>query len=252
MSLGRGLAVCLLVLLASACRTVSANDRETAAVHQNLAKQSLSAGDFRSALGEVEKALEADPGNAEALNLRGLLLHLYFARPDEAIADYRKALELEPGFTEARVNLGALLVAERRCPEAVPLLEKAQGDLLYREPYLAENNLGWCKYLMGDVEGGIAHLRAAVAVNPRFCLGYRNLAEIMDGLGRLDEALRLLERYGKECPSEPDADRRRALVLLKQGERSAARGAFLACREKARETELAEECLRQAQLIPEQ
>lgn len=239
------------VVALAACAGVSQKDREAARVHQNLAAQSLAQGDPRAALAEIEKSVEKDPENAEARNLYGLLLHLYFQRLDAAEKQYRKAIELKPDYSEAKVNLGAVLTAQGRCKEAIPLLDQARGDLLYREPYLAENNLGWCLYQLGDVDGALLHLRAAIANNPSFCLGYRNLAEIADSQGALDDALRLLERYGKSCPDVADADYRRGLVLLKQGHDARARAAFEACAEKAKEGELADACTRQAQLLPE-
>jgi len=247
----RHLTVALLLLLSTACAGVSAKDRELAQVHQNLASQSLANGDPRAALAEIEKSVAKDPENAEARNLYGLLLHLYFARLDASVEQYRKAIELKPGYSEAKVNLGAALTAQGRCAEAIPLLEEARADMLYREPYLAENNLGWCKYKLGDVEGAVTHLRAAVAANPNFCLGYRNLAEIAESQGALDDARRLLERYGKSCPDVADADYRRGLVLLKLGRDGEARGAFEACAEKAKEGELADACRRQVEMIPE-
>ncbi len=221
-----------LVFVLAVCSGPSQKDRELARAHQNLAAQSLAQGDPRAALAEIEKSVAKDPENAEARNLYGLLLHLYFQRLDAAVKQYRKAIEIKPDYSEAKVNLGAVLTAQGRCEEAIPLLDDARGDLLYREPYLAENNLGWCKYKLGDVDGAILHLRAALSANPNFCLGYRNLAEIAESQGELADAVRLLERYGKSCPKEADADYRRGLVLLKQGSDTAARDAFVACRER--------------------
>ena len=164
---------------------------------------------------------------------------------------YRAAIDLKPGYSEAKVNLGAVLTAQGRCDEAIPLLDEARGDLLYREPYLAENNLGWCKYKLGDLDGAILHLRAALSSNPNFCLGYRNLAEIAESQGELVDAVRLLERYGKSCPEVADADYRLGLVLLKQGRDAQARASFVACAKKAKDGELADACNRQVGMIPE-
>lgn len=246
----RTLALVAALCLAS-CATVSDKDREIGRAHLNLAQQSLAAGDPRASLAEVEKAVESDPENPEAHNLYGLLLHLYFGRLDAAAAQYRKAIELKPGYSEAKVNLGAVYTAQGRCDKAIPLLEEARGDLLYREPYLAENNLGWCLYQQGDLDGALLHLQAAVQNNPGFCLGYRNLAEIHEKQGQLDQALALLDRYAKICPTVADADFRRGVVLLKKGDAAEAKSAFQSCEEKAKEGELANECARQAELIPE-
>lgn len=241
----------LLALFLAGCVSISEKDRELALVHRNLAAQSLQAGDPRAALAEIEKSLERNPEDPEARNLYGLLLHLYFHRLDAAVAQYRQAIDLRPDYSEAKVNLGAAYTALGQCEKAIPLLEEARADLRYREPYLAENNLGWCKYELGDVEGAIVHLRAAIASNPGFCLGYRNLAQIAKDRGDLDEALRHLELYGSKCPNVADADYRRALVHLERGEEAAARDAFRACAEKAKGSELGDLCERQAKLIPE-
>ena len=245
------LLLAFVLLVTAACNGVSPKDRELAQVHQNLAQQSLANGDPRAALAEIEKSVQKDPENAEARNLYGLLLHLYFQRLDAAVEQYRAAVDLKPGYSEAKVNLGAVLTAQGRCAEAIPLLEEARGDMRYREPYLAENNLGWCKYKQGDIDGALLHLRAAVASNPDFCLGYRNLAEIAESQGALDDAARLLERYGKSCPEVADADYRLGLVLLKQGRDAQARASFVACAKKAKDGELADACNRQVGMIPE-
>ena len=239
------------LLLLAACAGPSAQDREASQVHTGIAQQALRNGDPRTALAEIERAVERNPENAEARNLYGLLLHLYFARLDAAVEQYRKAIEIDPGYSEAKVNLGAVLTALGRCVEAIPLLEQAREDLTYREPWLAENNLGWCLYQQGDVDRALVHLRAAIASNPGFCLGYRNLAEIAEDQGALDDAARLLERYRRSCPKVADADYRLGLVQLKQGRDADARTSFLACAEKAREGELADACRRQASMIPE-
>lgn len=240
----------VLALLLGACAGISDKDRELGRVHQHLAQESLAAGDPRAALAEIEKAVAADPENAEAHNLYGLLLHLYFGRLDGAAKQYRRAIEIKPGYSEAKVNLGAIYTAQDRCEKAVPLFEEARADLLYREPYLAENNLGWCLYKLGNLEGALLHLRAAVTNNPGFCLGWRNLGEIAEEQGRFEEALRYLNRYAERCPTMADADFRRGVVLLKSGDSAQAREAFVSCREKAGSGDLAEECDRQARLIP--
>ena len=75
-----------LALLASACATASAKDREAAELHRALAEQALAGGDARGALSEVEESLALDPENADTHNLHGLLLHLSYGKPEEAVA----------------------------------------------------------------------------------------------------------------------------------------------------------------------
>lgn len=239
---------CLAAGLVACASGVSQRDRDLAHAHLGLSQQSLGAGDARTALEEIEAAVGYDPENAEVRNLYALLLHVSFGQLDRAEAQYRKALELEKGYSDAKVNLSALLMAQGRCGEAIRWLEEAREDLLYREPYLVENNLGWCKHQLGDAEGATQHLQRAVAVNPGFCLGYRNLGEVMESQGRTRDALGHYESYGSRCPQVADADLRIGLMHLELGNVTRAREAFLACEAKA-EGELAQRCRREAALL---
>lgn len=237
-----------ILFLAAGCASVSARDRELARTHLSLAEQSLGAGDPRGALAEIETAVRHDPQNPEVRNLYGLLLHVAFGQNERAIAQYQRAIQLAPNFTEAKVNLSAVLMDEDRCAEVVPLLEKAREDLLYREPYLVENNLGWCKRKLGERAAGIRHLQNAVSLNPGFCLGYRNLGEAMEEEGRREEALHFFQKYAEHCPQIAESHHRVGLLLLESGDEASAREAFLACAERA-SGDLAEQCAREASLL---
>jgi tetratricopeptide (TPR) repeat protein len=63
--------------------------------------------DFAEGLAACDAALTLDPDNADALNLRGVLLE-ELDRPGEAREAYREALRLNHNFSEARDNLAAL------------------------------------------------------------------------------------------------------------------------------------------------
>ncbi len=238
----------IVLTLAMGCATVSVRDRELALTHLGLAEQSLAAGDPRGALAEIETAVRHDPTNPEVRNLYGLLYHVAFRQNERAIAQYREAIRLAPNYSEAKVNLSAVLMDEGRCAEAIPLLEEASEDLLYREPYLVENNLGWCKLELGDRQAGIRHLQNAISLNPGFCLGYRNLGQAMEEEGRREEALHFFEKYAEHCPQVAESHLRVGLLLLELGDEMAAREAFRTCAEKG-SGDLAEQCAREASLL---
>lgn len=244
----RALAWAILFALVAGCATVSAKDRELARAHLGLAEQSLGAGDPRGALAEIEVAVEHDPENPEVRNLYGLLYHVAFRQNERAIAQYRKAIALAPRYTEAKVNLSAVLMDEDRCAEAIPLLEEASEDLLYREPYLVQNNLGWCKLKLGDRPAGIRHLQEAISLNPGFCLGYRNLGQAMEDEGKKEEALHFFERYARHCPQVAEAHHRVGLLHLELGDAAEAAKAFRVCAD-ASAGELSEQCAREARLL---
>jgi tetratricopeptide (TPR) repeat protein len=63
---------------------------------------------YDAALRDLEPALQANPQNAEALNLKGAILTKQ-KNYDTALACYNEALKVSPGFFPARYNIGALL-----------------------------------------------------------------------------------------------------------------------------------------------
>ncbi len=97
----------------------------SAGAHLDLAYSYEDRGDYEPALVEVDRALQAESGLAEAHNLRGLLLE-ELDRNDEALAAYRMAVQLDPNFGEAVENLNSL-AEELRQQAAAPPREEAQG-----------------------------------------------------------------------------------------------------------------------------
>jgi Tfp pilus assembly protein PilF len=210
---------------------------EQAAIHYDLGVQALQHCDSRGALTELQQAIEMDPHLAVAYNALGLVHHLSFAQLPEAIAAYRKAIELDPKLTEAYTNLGAVYLSQGRYEDAIPMFEKALSDILYKTPYIAENNLGWCYYKKGEVQLGIDHIRSALVANPRFCMGHRNLGIIYSEMGQPDKALENYARYAKNCPAKAEAHQLYGMALVKSGEREQAKKELAACASKAREEE---------------
>src|SRR5688572_14292965 len=95
-----------LAFLLSGCKHVpTEKERNSAEIHYNLGVQAQQAGNIQEALNEFQRAIAQDPDNADARNALGILLHLSFRRPTEAIEHYEKALEVRPTFSEARTNL---------------------------------------------------------------------------------------------------------------------------------------------------
>ena len=72
------------------------------------------------------RAVEGSPNDAQLRNYRGIILH-GLGRPGEAVVEMRKALELDPGHAEAMLNLAILLAAgpEANLDEANTWYEKA-------------------------------------------------------------------------------------------------------------------------------
>ncbi|MCP3144928.1 social motility TPR repeat lipoprotein Tgl [Pyxidicoccus xibeiensis] len=242
-------ASCSLVLLlmsAGCAHTPSEKEKRSAEIHYDLALQAQQHGHMQDALQELQKSLENDPDYPEAHNAMGILLHLAFRRPDEAVKHYEHALKVRPTFSEARTNLANVHLDQGRYDEAIKLYELVLNDMLYPTPYIAQSNLGWALYKKGETERALQSLKASVTTNPGFCLGYRNLGIIYDETGRLDDACRQFTRFRENCANVAEAYMREGVCQAKLGQVDAAKQAFESCEAKAKPAEhaLKDDCRR--------
>ena len=71
------------------------------------AKTRLKKNEIISAKDAIEKALQKNPGSAEAYNLKGVI-DFQEKNYKEAEINYEKAVEIKPSFYEAQLNLAAV------------------------------------------------------------------------------------------------------------------------------------------------
>ncbi len=225
------------------CRHVP-TDKEIqgAQIHYDLGVQAQQSGVVQGALQEYQEALKLDPNLPEAHNALGLLLHLSFNRPDDAVRHYKDAIKIRPTFSEVKTNLGNVYLDQHRFDEAIGLYEQALNDMLYPTPFIAQGNLGWALYKKGDTAKGLEQIRAAVTTNPKFCLGYKNLGLIQEEQGQTADACRQFARYRENCPDVAEAYLREGTCLAKLGRREEALDRFKSCEEKATAPLQKDEC----------
>ena len=233
---GRGLvramagSLVLCVAVSMGCvHTPDAHDLQAAQLRYDLAIEAVKAGKVTEAVKNLKEALERNPDFPEAHNALGLLYHMSLRRLDKAEAAYRRALELKPDYSEAANNYGALLLELGRYAEAQAMFEKALEDVLYPTPHLARGNLGWALYKQGKTKEALENLRAAVLMQPKFCVGYKNIGIILEETGDRDGALRAYEDYAEHCPDVADAQFRLGKVRESAGDRAGAAEAFEQC-----------------------
>jgi len=214
-------------------------------------RKALEAQDYAAAARFFAQAVAADPQDYAAhfhLALADSLLN----KDDEAMAEYRKTLELKPGLYEAELNLGIVLLRQKRAPEAVPLLEKAvetkpreyrprfyaaealaaAGDPAKAEgqyqaaleinPKSAEAELGWGRALarQNRLPDAAPHFRKAAALDPGFEDGLLELAGLYEKAGQRAEAIAIYQQF----PNHAGVQERLGQLLLESKQYAEAAG----------------------------
>ena len=136
-----------------------------AAIRTQLAVGYFEQGQYAVALGEIKLALAAEPDNAEALGLRGLIEQAlgHTAAADE---NFRRARKLAPENPDLANNYGSFLCESGRVAEALPLFDAALANRAYRSPASAANNAGaWALKIM-DYACAERYLLHAVPLSP--------------------------------------------------------------------------------------
>lgn len=135
----------------------------------------------------LRTALRADPENTAAHYNLGLLLAEQ-GRPGEAAEHLKRAAQGRPPVAEAAVNL-AVLLGEQGNREALAWAERAH----VLQPSMSRAGYVLAYYLsrFGDPEGAVGVLRKLVAQRQADVSGYLLLVELLQGMGRPEEARRL-------------------------------------------------------------
>ena len=134
--------------------------RKRARIRLELAVGYFEQGQTTVALDELKQSIIADPGFAEAYNLRGLI---YMRLNDQGLADqsFRRALTLNPNDGNTLHNYGWLLCQQARYPEAVQYFSQALANPLYRERAKTWMAQGLCQVRAGQrVDGENSLLRS--------------------------------------------------------------------------------------------
>lgn len=215
--------------LDEAIRTLNALQQqhpETSGLQYQLGLAYYRKGDFPQAQSALARAMEQDPQNREAVQLRGLSL-FQMGRPAEAIP-YLKQVQswIGPANVDASYVLGLCYVHTQNYEEArrsfaqtysVPP-DSAQAHLflarmLLRQGYdpIAEQNaqraaamdpkLPLVHYLLGEfylyksnVQKAIEEFETEQKLNPAYAGTYDRLGDSYSRLGRYDDAQRALQR----------------------------------------------------------
>ena len=175
--------------------------RKRARIRLELAVGYFEHGQTTVALDEIKQALAADPGYADAYNLRGLV---YMRLDDAGLAEgsFRRAIALSPNEPNTLHNYGWLLCQQQRYGDAVAQFARALAAPNYVDRAKTLMAQGVCQLKAGQREAAERSLTQAYeldAGNP--VIGY-NLASL---LARQDELSRA-QFYIRRVNNGPSAN----------------------------------------------
>lgn len=195
------------------------------------------------------QVVSAQPRNAEALHLLGIILHqsgdaagaiemlqravaaspavpLYYSnlgemlrlsgRFDDAVAAGQRAVALHPGYAHALNNLGIAYYDRREYEQAAECYRRA----LARDPSFAEahNNLGNAYRTMHKLEESIACFDRALRLRPNYVDAVANQASALHLIGRIDDAIAAYRKAIAMQPMHANAHSGVGLLYLMNGD----------------------------------
>ena len=171
----------------------------------------------------AEKALELDPGNADAHITSGMVL-LMEGRHDEAVADARKAVHLAPGSADVAQLAGFIVLPSGYAEEAIALCEKSIS-LSPNYPSVYLGTLGDAYRQAGRTDDAIATFEAYHARNPGF--GLTDVVIAYHEKGQPEEAKRTAGRLMAARPEFTIAGWRKTQFIRRDAARVEADAAAL-------------------------
>jgi len=261
---------------APGCATRPKKDSEQSQVRFQLAADYFRGQRNEAALEELRKSLAADPDNADAYNLLGLIALAqgaeYLRQVEtaaclrggdaesvrrDAIQKFRqgeqylrKATELRPEFADAWNNLSVAAIHLENYDEAVRAAENALKDIAYASPEFARANLGWAQFHRKNLNEAWKALHEAVARAPGFCVGRYRLAKVYVERGQVNEATEEIDAVvgNSACPIQ-EAVLLAGMLHQRRGDAGGAHELFARCVSMAPRSCNAAECSRLGALV---
>lgn len=178
-------------------QTATMHPAERVALGQSEAQLLRDAKRYAEALEVLERLLKSNPGNAELLYDSALVADRLdkVALVEERL---RQVIALQPENAHAYNALGYTF-AERnmRLDEARELVARALA-LLPDDAFIIDS-MGWVLYRQGDLAGALIQLKKAYGLrqDPEIAA---HMGEVLWGLGRQDEARRVLREAARKDP----------------------------------------------------
>ncbi len=171
---------------------------KNAEAHNNLGVALQKLTRLEQAIESFNRAIAISPNYAMAFYNRGNALQA-LGGPDQAIASYERAIELKADYAEAYNNRGNALLQSGRLSDALESFDLA----IVIKPYYAQAavNRGFALCGLGRWEAAAAGFELAIAVGADVPEAHCGLANALHELGRLVAAV---ESYARAVTLKPD------------------------------------------------
>jgi tetratricopeptide (TPR) repeat protein len=174
---------------------------DNADAHRNLGSVYVKQGKWQEAAAAYEQAIQLSPDFGEAYGDL-VVPYINLNKLSEAIEAGEKAIALAPNYAIAYNNLGAAYKRQERFDEAVTMLQKAiRIDPEYAMPHY---NLGLVHYTQGQADQAIAEWTESARLDPNYPDTHKNLGVIYLELDQAAEAIAEFETYLQLAPDAPD------------------------------------------------
>jgi type IV pilus assembly protein PilF len=162
----------------AAAPTDEASRARLAATRLDLASLYFSRGELKTALDEVNSALETRPDYAKAYALRGLILA---AMGDNARGeqDLQRSLQIDPRDADTMQAYGWFLCQQGRYGPAEAQFQAALAQPTYRSPALAWRTMGICQARDGRTAEAERSLMRSYELDPGNPATAFNLADLL-------------------------------------------------------------------------
>jgi len=195
-------------------QAVERNPKDLTAINEYIFALAA-AKDLVKAKKVLDETVAKEPKNALLWDMVGRF-HMASGKLAEAEAAFLKSIELAPEFTAPYYQLGVLYAAQKKFPEAAKRLEKVieQNDKNVGAHVL----LGMVLNSEGKIDAANKEYRKVLTLSPKHPLAANNLAaNLADGGGNLDEALKFAQIAREAVPEDPSVGDTLGWIYYKKG-----------------------------------
>jgi Tfp pilus assembly protein PilF len=159
-----------------------------------------------------------------------------------AAMEFKRVLQIDPKYYPARNNLGSAYIGMGRYRDAINILKPLRTEEMYPTPYLAEGNIGWAWHKLNDEIKAEEHLKRAVFLNPKFCLGFDELGIVFYTQKRFEDAMVSFEQATKKCKKFAEPYLYMGMIHEKLGDMNAAVKSYKKCVELGGRSRVGRRC----------